>query len=411
MFPLSFDLFCSTLPNLNPGLQRREGKSPPPPDPQENFRSVHLKGERKQECSHQKDHTYNLRGNHTHRIAEAVNLAPGAGGRGKGKSRARLEREPEKASPPPTPGCRSLGAPAATSRDRSPAVPSLPTPTPPGDPQSRGRQVSRARPSARLCRPGRVPARRREPSQGRAAGRCPGPGQPGWPVAGPRSPATRGRGKLRKSGPPRRGARMLRDPPRPPGARTQRQPQPRGRTTPPAHSPRPGAAVFFPPSPARSEHGVPTRGSAPMAGEGRRARSPPGAGARREAPRAEAEVGGRSAAHRGPPSPARLGSESPSEPFGPPRAEKVTWGRREGRARRGVGTGLALASCSAVRRRLRAGGSRSPGLPRPPLQEARRLRGAAAGPTPRLRARGANLVLASLPRGGGGRCSSSGHLG
>lgn len=203
---------------------------------------------------------------------------------------------------------------------------------------------------------------------------------------------------------------MLRDPPRPPRARTQRQPQPRKRTTPPAHSPRPGAAVFPPKAPhapnMAPQSGVPRRWLERGAGPNR-----PGGPELRERPpgRRPRSAG---AAHWDPPKPRASWKRSPtSEPFGPPRAEKVTWGRREGRARRGVGTRLALASCSAVRRRLRAGGSRSPGLPRPPLQEARRLRGAAAGPTPRLRARGANLVLASLPRGGGGRCSSSGHLG
>lgn len=141
------------------------------------------------------------------------------------------------------------------------------------------------------------------------------------------------------------------------------------------------------PSPASFEHGAPTLGSARMAREGRRARSPPGAGARREAPRAEAELGERSAAHRGPGAP-RASEVSPPRSPSAAKGRKVTWGRREGRARRGVGTGLALASCSAVRRRLRAGGSRSSGLPRPPLQEARRLRGAAAGPTPRHQSEG-----------------------
>lgn len=147
-----------------------------------------------------------------------------------------------------------------------------------------------------------------------------------------------------------------------------------------------------------------------MAGEGRGARSPLGDRARREVPRPEAESGGYSAL--GFPEPRAPRKRDPHRSPLATKSRKVTCGLRGGRARRGVGTRLALASCSAVRRRLRAGGSRSSGLPRPPLQETRRLRGAAAGPTPRHRARRANLVPTSLPRAGeGGHRSSSGHLG
>lgn len=101
---------------MNPGLHRQEGKFPPPHPQLENFRSVSLKREKAKNPPNRKDHTYNLRGNHTHRIAEAVNLAPGAGGRGKGKKYGAIRGEPEKAIPRPR--CRSL--PKALSLARTP---------------------------------------------------------------------------------------------------------------------------------------------------------------------------------------------------------------------------------------------------------------------------------------------------
>lgn len=102
---------------------------------------------------------------------------------------------------------------------------------------------------------------------------------------------------------------MLRDPPRPPRARTQRQPQPRGRTSPPAHSPRPGAVVFPPKAPhapnMAPQSGVPRRWLEKGSGPDR-----PGGPELRERPpgRRPRSAG---AAQRDPPSPARLRSDSP----------------------------------------------------------------------------------------------------
>lgn len=98
----------------------------------------------------------------------------------------------------------------------------------------------------------------------------------------------------------------------------------------------------------------------------------------------------------------------PETPSNPPTAggRKVTWGRPGGRASLGVGTRLGLASWSAVRKRRRgeeaAAQGCSPRLPPPPLQETPRLRGAAAGPTPRQGAKKANLVPTSLSGAGEG---------
>ncbi|MEJ1281658.1 hypothetical protein NN561_012608 [Cricetulus griseus] len=140
-----------------------------------------------------------------------------------------------------------------------------------------------------------------------------------------------------------------------------------------------------------------------MAGEGRRARSPPGSRAQREAPRPEAGRGGRSALGLRAP---RASETSPPRSPSATKGRKVTCGRRGGRARRGVGTRLALASCSAVRRRLRAGGSRSSGALGSPAPLCRRHGGSAElrrGPRPDTeRATRANLVPTSLPSAGEG---------
>lgn len=191
---------------------------------------------------------------------------------------------------------------------------------------------------------------------------------------------------------------MLGAPPRSLGAGTQRQPQPQPRGARPPAWRRSVSPTRVPHAPNMA---LRPRGSAPMAGEGRRARSPPGGRSSERGPQGR-RPSSACAAHRGPRSPARLGSEpslgTPRKPSAT-KGRKVTWGSAggEGRASRGAESRLALASCSAVRRRLRAGGSRSSGLPRPPLQEARRLGGAAAGPTPRLGARGGG---GSRPRPG-----------
>lgn len=77
MFSLSCYLFSNNrFPTLTLSCNWRRKKN------LENFISV--KQRKAKDAPTAKDHSYNLLGNHTHRIAEAVNLAP-EGGKGKGR--------------------------------------------------------------------------------------------------------------------------------------------------------------------------------------------------------------------------------------------------------------------------------------------------------------------------------------
>lgn len=111
--------------------------------------------------------------------------------------------------------------------------------------------------------------------------------------------------------------------------------------------------------------------------------------------------------------PPHLGNRRPPGIPPTPGGKKVTWGRPGGRARRGVGTRLGLASCSAVRRRLGRGEEAaaqgcSPRLPPPPFAgDSAELR---RGPRPDTVRRKPTSPRLPSRRGGGGRRSTSGQL-
>lgn len=306
------------------------------------------------------------------------------------------------------PWCRSLGAPAATSGDPSPAAPSLPAPTlrqpavrrAPGEPRppgSTGLQAgARSRPvqgavlgarGRQVPRPGATwLARRRDGDTGHS-----GKEASYVKAAGPATELGCSEPRRARPGQGRSGSRSL-------GAHGP------SRAQPPAWR----RSVSPTPSPARSEHGAPTPGSAPMAGEGRRARSPPGTGARREAPRAEAELGGRSAP--GSLSPARLRSETPSDPIGR-QGQKSYLGAagRPGAPRRGdpAGAGVLLGGAQETPR------GRKPQLraPPPPFAGGTEAPRSCGGAHAQTLSKGGQPRPGFPPARGRGPPQFSGHLG
>lgn len=154
MFSLS-----TILSKFNPTLQREE-KNP------ENFASVNVKTEKEKLLSPAKDHSYNLRDNHTHRIAEAVNLAGGGGERGRGRGR--------RATGAGRRGSEPRGRRRAAAARRRPSPPlrrSKARPPRPRPPQSRPADPSRGRGAARPQVSGAAPGSwpRPRPARARAA--------------------------------------------------------------------------------------------------------------------------------------------------------------------------------------------------------------------------------------------------
>lgn len=263
----------------------------------------------------------------------------------------------------------------------------------------------------RSCRPERVAARRREPSQeGRAARRCPGPEQPGWPAAGLGTLPTRGKGgKLRKSGRPQLQSRGCSEPRR---ARTPHErndkPQPRGARPLPRTAP--GLAPQCRPEPCTLRTWRP---DPEIGADGRRGERGP------VAPGGQGSEGGPQAGGRAPwvqrtgtPRPARLGNEPPSEPLNHQGQKSYLWAAgRPGAQRRGdpAGTGVLLGGAQETPH------GRKPQLwaPPPPFAgdtEAPRSCGGAHAQTPSDEGQ-PRPDFPPRARGGGGRRSSLGHLG
>ena len=197
MFSLSFYVFCNHL-NFNPGLGLKEKKSPR----QLGIRKSENRGDTAPAA---KDHRGNRLGNHTHRIAEAVNLVWGRGA-GRRGTRAREEGRPQTAG---APAAGSGKHPPGTggdpdSRSPEPRAPASPPPaaaappahTPPGAVQPHRRQVSCAAPGSLAPQVSEHPLPQLRTPLG---GRCllPLPGHPAAASAAVRGPPP---APLRRSG-------------------------------------------------------------------------------------------------------------------------------------------------------------------------------------------------------------------
>lgn len=242
--------------------------------------------------------------------------------------------------------------------------------------------MSRARPGARVCRPGRVPARRREPSPGARGPQVPRPGAT-W-LAGCRPGDAAHSGKeasyVKAAGPaPEPGCsepRRARSPHERSGSRSLGAHGP-SRARPPAW--RRSVA----PSPAHSEHGAPTLKSRSDGRRGARGPVAPGGQGSERGPQA----GGRERRVQRtglPRAPRASETRPPSEPLGHQEQKSYLWAAgRPGAPRRGdpAGTGVLLGGAQETPR------GRKPQLwaPPPPFAgdtEAPRSCGGAHAQTP-----------------------------